>query len=102
MRAMQLSGSKGSQAYSLAILAQANQVTTHRMHPRWWYVKSILLASAKDSGTSLAVLATDIDMDSAPPDYFMQCVVVLRSSRIAFLGTLESPAGPDDEAKMFE
>ena len=51
----------------------------------------LILASAQHVETCLAALAMDIELAPAAPHFFLQCVVVLSSGRIAFVGTLESP-----------
>ena len=50
-----------------------------------------ILASAEHAETCLAALAMDIELEPAAPNFYLQCVVVLSSGRIAFVGTLESP-----------
>ena len=57
----------------------------------------LILASAEHPDTCLAALAMDIEIYPGALNFFVQCVVVLSSGRIAFVGTLESPYEPDDE-----
>jgi hypothetical protein len=57
----------------------------------------LILAFAEHPDTCLAALAMDIELEPAAPNFFLQCVVVLSSGRIAFVGTLESPVEHYDD-----
>ena len=56
----------------------------------------LILASAEHQDTCLAALAMDIEIYPAAPNFWLQCLVVLSSGRVAFVGTLETPVRPDE------
>ena len=56
----------------------------------------LILASAEHQDTCFAALAMDIEIYPAAPNFWLQCLVVLSSGRVAFVGTLETPVRPDE------
>ena len=74
----------------------SRQGSSHIAYESLFCALDLILASAEHQDTCLAALAMDIEIYPAAPDFELQCLVVLSSGRVAFIGTLEYPDKPDE------